>query len=130
MGNRTGVLELAVLGLLHEAPMHGYELRKRVNAQFGWGRVLSFGSLYPCLKAMLRNGLIAADAGTPDAGRRQKIVYTITADGKDHFAQAMHDAGPSAWEDDTFGPTRPPGCASSRAAGPGWRSGWPTSGPR
>ncbi|HET6299476.1 MAG TPA: PadR family transcriptional regulator [Kribbella sp.] len=102
MGNRSGVLELAVLGLLHEAPMHGYELRKRVNAQFGWGRVLSFGSLYPCLKAMLRNGLISADAGTPD-GRRQKIVYTITADGKDHFAQAMHDAGPSAWEDDTFG---------------------------
>ncbi|ADB36007.1 transcriptional regulator, PadR-like family [Kribbella flavida DSM 17836] len=102
MGNRSGVLELAVLGLLHEAPMHGYELRKRVNAQFGWGRVLSFGSLYPCLKAMLRNGLIAADAGTPD-GRRQKIVYTITADGKDHFAQAMHDAGPAAWEDDTFG---------------------------
>jgi DNA-binding PadR family transcriptional regulator len=102
MGNRSGVLELAVLGLLHEAPMHGYELRKRVNAQFGWGRVLSFGSLYPCLKAMLRNDLISADAGTPD-GRRQKIVYTITADGKDHFAQAMHDAGPSAWEDDTFG---------------------------
>jgi DNA-binding PadR family transcriptional regulator len=103
MGNRSGVLELAVLGLLHEAPMHGYELRKRVNAQFGWGRVLSFGSLYPCLKAMLRNGLITADPGTPASGRRPKIVYTITADGKDHFAHAMHDAGPSAWEDDTFG---------------------------
>ncbi len=83
MGNRSGVLELAVLGLLHEAPMHGYELRKRVNAQFGWGRVLSFGSLYPCLKAMLRNGLISADTGTPESGRRPKIVYTITADGKD-----------------------------------------------
>jgi DNA-binding PadR family transcriptional regulator len=102
VGNRSGVLELAVLGLLHEAPMHGYELRKRVNAQFGWGRVLSFGSLYPCLKAMLRNDLISADAGTPD-GRRQKIVYTITADGKDYFAHARHDAGPAAWEDDTFG---------------------------
>src|SRR5947208_1668647 len=74
MGNRSGVLELAVLGLLHEAPMHGYELRKRVNAQFGWGRVLSFGSLYPCLKAMLRNGLITADPGTPESGRRTKIV--------------------------------------------------------
>lgn len=103
MGNRNGVLELAVLGLLHEAPMHGYELRKRVNAQFGWGRVLSFGSLYPCLKAMLRNGLITADTGTVPDSRRPKIVYTITADGKDHFAAAMSDAGPAAWEDDTFG---------------------------
>jgi DNA-binding PadR family transcriptional regulator len=145
MGNRSGVLELAVLGLLHEAPMHGYELRKRVNAQFGWGRVLSFGSLYPCLKAMLRNGLISADAGTPDAGRRPKIVYTITADGKDHFAQAMSEAGPSAWEDDTFGvrfsffgrtdPATRLRILEGRRARmrnrvAGWRSGWPTSGPR
>jgi DNA-binding PadR family transcriptional regulator len=104
MGNRSAVLELAVLGLLHEQPMHGYELRKRVNAQFGWGRVLSFGSLYPCLKTMVRNGLITADTtADPAGGRRQKIVYTVTADGKDHFAEAMHEAGPSAWDDDTFG---------------------------
>jgi DNA-binding PadR family transcriptional regulator len=106
MGNRSGVLELAVLGLLHEAPMHGYELRKRVNAQFGWGRVLSFGSLYPCLKGMLRDGLISADAAdgySAGSGGRRKIVYTITADGKDHFAEAMHDSGPQSWDDDTFG---------------------------
>jgi DNA-binding PadR family transcriptional regulator len=107
MGSRSAVLELAVLGLLHEAPMHGYELRKRVNAQFGWGRVLSFGSLYPCLKTMLRDGLISADTADPGVtgatGGRKRIVYTITADGKDHFAEAMHDAGPEAWDDDTFG---------------------------
>jgi DNA-binding PadR family transcriptional regulator len=103
MGTRSGVLELAVLGLLHESPMHGYELRKRVNAQFGWGRVLSYGSLYPCLKTMLRKGLITAETGSADSSRRPKIVYAITAEGKDAFADAMNDAGPSAWEDDTFG---------------------------
>src|SRR6266508_6089708 len=103
MGSRSGVLELAVLGLLHESPMHGYELRKRVNAQFGWGRVLSFGSLYPCLKTMLRKGLITEETATSGTGRRPKIVYAITADGKDYFAEAMHESGPSAWEDDTFG---------------------------
>ena len=32
---RVGVLELAVLGLLHETPMHGYELRKRLNSVLG-----------------------------------------------------------------------------------------------
>ena len=31
MSRRSGVLELAVLGLLHESPLHGYELRKRLN---------------------------------------------------------------------------------------------------
>ncbi len=49
---------MAVLGLLHESPMHGYELRKRLNLMLGWGRVLSYGSLYPTLKKMLRSRLI------------------------------------------------------------------------
>ena len=53
---RAETIELAVLGLLHEGPMHGYELRKRLNLMLGWGRVLSYGSLYPALKRMLRAG--------------------------------------------------------------------------
>ena len=44
---RSGVLELAVLGLLHETPMHGYELRKRLNAVLGAFRAFGYGSLYP-----------------------------------------------------------------------------------
>ncbi len=111
MAKRGDSLELAVLGLLHEAPMHGYELRKRVTALLGWGRVLSYGSLYPCLKQMLRDGLIAEDTeqdevpagGTPRAGRRGKIVYKLTADGKERFATLVSATGPSAWEDDNFG---------------------------
>ena len=58
-GNRSGVLELAVLGLLHETPMHGYELRKRLNALLGTFRAFGYGSLYPCLKDLLAQGLIA-----------------------------------------------------------------------
>jgi DNA-binding PadR family transcriptional regulator len=105
MGSRSGVLELAVLGLLHEAPMHGYELRKRVNTLFGWGRVLSYGTLYPCLKQLLRAGLITqADAeSTVKTGRRARIVYKLTAEGKEHFADLMAEAGPSAWDDESFG---------------------------
>ena len=41
MTRRGETLELAVLGLLHENPMHGYELRKQLNVVLGWGRVLS-----------------------------------------------------------------------------------------
>jgi DNA-binding PadR family transcriptional regulator len=68
---RSGVLELAVLGLLHETPMHGYELRKRLNAVLG--------------------------------GRRSKIVYRLTADGKERLQDLLSQAGPAAWEDDGFG---------------------------
>jgi DNA-binding PadR family transcriptional regulator len=45
MSRRSGLLDLAVLGLLHESPMHGYELRKRLNAVLGSFRELSYGTL-------------------------------------------------------------------------------------
>lgn len=102
---RTEVLELAVLGLLHDSPMHGYELRKQLNALLGWGRSLSYGSLYPCLKDLVARGLIAESSAEPTSGRsrRAKIVYELTADGKDHFAELIAHAGPAAWEDEPFG---------------------------
>jgi hypothetical protein len=53
---RSGVLELAVLGLLHETPMHGYELRKRLNSVLGAFRAFGYGSLYPCLRSYSAGG--------------------------------------------------------------------------
>jgi DNA-binding PadR family transcriptional regulator len=108
---RSGVLELAVLGLLHETPMHGYELRKRLNSVLGAFRAFGYGSLYPCLKDLLRQGLIAeevpaAPAKAPAkslAGRRSKIVYRLTAEGKERLQDLLGEAGPAAWEDDGFG---------------------------
>ena len=46
------MLEFAVLGLLAESPLHGYELRKRLNALLGTFRAFSYGSLYPTLRRM------------------------------------------------------------------------------
>ncbi|GLZ09008.1 PadR family transcriptional regulator [Actinomadura sp. NBRC 104412] len=111
MGGRkgAGVLELAVLGLLHESPMHGYELRKRLNALLGMFRAFSYGSLYPCLKQLLAKGLIVEDRPEgPNVAlalqsRRSKIVYKLTADGKERLQQLLAEAGPAAWEDEGFG---------------------------
>lgn len=108
--NRQGVLELAVLGLLHKNPMHGYELRKRLNALLGAFRAFSYGSLYPCLKQLVAQGLIVqetdeAEGGTGRArtGRRSKIVYRLTAEGKERLQDLLGQGGPAAWEDDGFG---------------------------
>jgi len=105
MAKRSGVLEFAVLGILHESPMHGYELRKRCNAVLGSFRAFSYGSLYPCLKALLAAGWIIedADVAPPGAGKRSRIVYRLTAEGKEHFQELISESGPSAWEDDGFG---------------------------
>jgi len=104
VARRGETLELAVLGLLHESPMHGYELRKRVNTVLGWGRVLSYGTLYPALKKLLKAGYIAEDVATtrPATSRRQRITYALTPLGQDRFAALMAEAGPAAWEDDNF----------------------------
>jgi DNA-binding PadR family transcriptional regulator len=104
VARRAETIELAVLGLLHEGPMHGYELRKRLNLMLGWGRVLSYGSLYPTLKKMLRAGHIEELAPTMTAtSRRPKIVYQVTEPGTAEFERLMSDIGPTAWEDDNFG---------------------------
>ncbi|AGL25507.1 hypothetical protein J113_00310 [Mycobacterium tuberculosis CAS/NITR204] len=76
------MLELAILGLLIESPMHGYELRKRLTGLLGAFRAFSYGSLYPALRRMQADGLIAenaAPAGTPV--RRARRVYQLTDKG-------------------------------------------------
>ncbi|PWN02537.1 PadR family transcriptional regulator [Nocardioides silvaticus] len=106
MARRGETIELAVLGLLHEGPMHGYELRKRLNLMLGWGRLLSYGSLYPALKKMLRGNLIeevttSAASGTVTS-RRPRITYQVTERGTAEFHRLMSEVGPAAWEDDNF----------------------------
>lgn len=117
--NRTGVLEFAVLGLLYRTPMHGYELSKQLNMLLGTFRALSYGTLYPCLNKLYAEGLIAREGdeparaprvpGTLGSARparppgRSKIVYRLTAEGKERLQDLLADAGPAAWEDDEFG---------------------------
>lgn len=108
MKRRHELLEFAVLGLLHETPMHGYELRKRLNAALGAFRALSYGTLYPCLRSLLGKGWISeaptdvAATPTTAGSRRARIVYELTAAGKEHFQALARESGPTAWEDDTF----------------------------
>lgn len=111
MSRRSEVLELAVLGVLHESPMHGYEIRKLLNARLGVFAALSYGTLYPALRALLTRGWVrpvdqeqdsGEVSGGPLTSKRAKIVYEITAEGKEHFQALVRDSGPTTWEDDAF----------------------------
>lgn len=101
------MLEFAVLGLLHEAPMHGYQLRKRLFDLLGPFRAFSYGSLYPTLRRLLRAGWIVEEGVEEDTTRtrvrRARRVYQLTAEGKEHFADLLADAGPQTWDDEGFG---------------------------
>ena len=110
------MLELAVLGLLAEQPLHGYELKKRLSETLGplWG--ISFGSLYPALRRLERSGAIEAteaqeptrggsvSTGSLDGdlaaarlrrralpGRRTRKAYRITDAGRTVFAELLTD---------------------------------------
>ncbi len=107
MRSKSSVLETAILGLLNDAHLHGYELRKRLNLVLGSFRALSYGSLYPCLKSMESRGLIIGRDSTeapPHAltGKRARIVYRLTPEGKEHLQSVLSSSGPSAWEDESF----------------------------
>ncbi|HEX6422566.1 MAG TPA: PadR family transcriptional regulator [Acidimicrobiales bacterium] len=63
------MLDLAILGLLAENDLHGYELRKRLGDLLGLRLAISFGSLYPALNRLEKAGLVKAVTSLP-ASRR------------------------------------------------------------
>ncbi len=109
------MLELAVLGLLKEQPLHGYELKKRLSDTLGflWG--VSYGSLYPALRRLERSGAIeVVDETGPVGGvpmpatgslggeaaaarmrrlakpaRRTRKAYRLTPQGEELFRELM-----------------------------------------
>ena len=102
---RGQLLDFAILGILHDGPLHGYELRKRLTTALGIFRALSYGSLYPALRDLLDVGLIHGrdtDDGGIESSRRARITYELTAEGKERFQELVAGAGPDAWDDDDF----------------------------
>lgn len=111
IGREARMLELAILGLLHETAMHGYELRKQLAAKLGAFRAaISYGSLYPTLRRLQAAGWISEDATVKSgeeppllASKRGRVVYKITAEGKERFQDLLGNAGPETYEDPAFG---------------------------
>ncbi len=110
------MIELAILGILKEADLHGYELKKHLRKVLGPLSNVSFGSLYPALNRLERQGAVTAvvgdDAGpstmpmtgslTGEAaafrsrlratrGPRNKKVYGITRIGERRLVELLSD---------------------------------------
>jgi DNA-binding PadR family transcriptional regulator len=124
------MLELAILGLLDENDLHGYELRKRLGDLVGLRLAISFGSLYPALARLERHGLVKVVAAKPVAtaprspmsgslagelaafaaqrravaattrGARGKKVYGITEAGRRRLVELLSD--PDVSDDRAF----------------------------
>jgi DNA-binding PadR family transcriptional regulator len=124
------MLDLAILGLLEEQELHGYEIRKRLREQLGLLANVSFGSLYPALNRLEATGAVAAieESGSSEReqapltgslsgelavlrarrhggtrGRRSRKVYRITESGRKLFAELLAGGGTGVDDARNFG---------------------------
>ncbi|MDD5748084.1 MAG: PadR family transcriptional regulator [Actinomycetota bacterium] len=89
------MLELAILGLLKEKPMHGYELKRRLSYTLGHFWTVSYGSLYPALKRLEKSGSIERAYSVKEKTRTRN-VYRITREGEKLFMKLLSESANEA----------------------------------
>ena len=81
-------LTLAILGLISQRPMTGYDLRKVFTTTPMWHFSSSPGAIYPALQRLENSGLIKGIVEGQDT-LRPKRVYTLTEDGRQVLEQSL-----------------------------------------
>ncbi|KAB7852836.1 PadR family transcriptional regulator [Streptomyces mobaraensis] len=84
----SGPLDLAILGFLHEEPLHGYELRTRIARLTGHVKAISHGTLYPAIKRMEASGLLVREA-RQGAVAAPRHVLSLTEEGRRTFLERL-----------------------------------------
>ena len=84
------MLDMAILGLLEERDLHGYEIRRQLRDRLGLGLLanVSFGSIYPALTRLEKSGAVVATEGTTtgDGGSSQRPAAPPTGSLSGEFA--------------------------------------------
>ncbi len=78
---KRGSAELAVLSLLQQGAMHGYEIAKKVEQETEGILKFDVASLYPLLYRMEADGWVTAEWQESESGRRRRC-YRLTREGK------------------------------------------------
>ncbi len=89
-GRRSGNVRAAILALLVERPMHGYEMIQEIDQRTGGVWRPSPGSVYPTLQLLEDEGLITSE----ESGGRKR--FTLTDQGRPEAAEAAENA---PWRD-------------------------------
>jgi PadR family transcriptional regulator PadR len=91
-GNRKdlfpGALEMMILQVLRQQPLHGYGLVQHIQQASNDLLRVEEGSLYPALQRLLKAGCVTARWGTSASGRRVR-TYQLTPAGRKHLEREM-----------------------------------------
>lgn len=90
MRARRGYVRNAVLRLLSESPMHGYQIIQELSKRSEGAWSPSAGSVYPTLQLLADEGLLSAEE------TEGKKVYTLTEAGKEEVGKMADE--PAPWE--------------------------------
>lgn len=85
--------DLFILGKLLDQPVHGYLLHQIISVAIGPTRQLSWGALYPLIRRLEQDGLIAPEAAHAGATGHRRKLYRITGEGVRRFHMMMRDDG-------------------------------------
>ena len=77
-----GLTKVLVLKVLSKGPNHGYGVLKELQAMTSGCCVPTFGTIYPILKELSRNGYAEIHEEQQLKGARKRRVYTLTPSGK------------------------------------------------
>lgn len=81
--------KLAILGILLEKPMHGYELKQYFETRMPVFWMINYGSIYPMLKKLEKEGFVSGKKEL--SGVMGKIVYEITEKGRREFQKILKE---------------------------------------
>jgi PadR family transcriptional regulator PadR len=84
-GIKRGTAKLAVLSVLEDGPLHGYEMARRIEEQTQGSLRFTLASLYPLLYRMEKRGWVRGAWEKSESGRRRRC-YRLTSDGKKKLA--------------------------------------------
>lgn len=77
-----GDVRAAVLALLMEGPMHGYQMIREIEKRSGGRWKPSAGSVYPTLQMLADEGMVSTEMS------QDRKVYSLTDEGRDEAAKA------------------------------------------
>src|SRR5215207_9092635 len=89
---KAGLLRLLVLHLLGAGPSYGNQLMERVGELTSGLVAVNPNTMYPLLRALEAEGLVAGEWEHPE--RRSRRFYRLTQDGEAERAQLLSELGP------------------------------------
>lgn len=83
----AGTLDMMILSLLVEEPLHGYLLARRIEERSGGVLGIEEGSLYPALQRLRKRKAVVDEWLTQENGRQVR-AYSITRAGRTELIQS------------------------------------------